>query len=101
MTREDFKKIAELLEAHSNKTQLVYNYGIDAIEFTDELNKVISMLMREAFGEIGYDWISWFLYEKESGAREDIRAFDENDNEIIRDIDELYDYVTNLKNKNN
>lgn len=101
MTREDFKKMIGLIEGHSYKSEMVYNYGIDAIEFTDELNKVISMLMREAFGEIGYDWISWFLYEKESGAREDIRAFDENDNEIIRDIDELYDYVTNLKNKNN
>jgi hypothetical protein len=101
MTREDFKKMIGLIEGHSYKSEMVYNYGIDSMEFTDQLHTVISMLMREAFGEIGYDWVSWFLYEKDFGKREDIKAYDENDNEIIRDIDELYDYITNLKNKNN
>jgi hypothetical protein len=101
MTREDFKKMVGLIEGHSYKSEMVYNYGVSIIEFTDDLQEVISMLMREAFGEIGYDWISWWLYEKDFGKREDIRAFDENDNEIIRDIDELYDYITDLKNKNN
>lgn len=101
MTREKFKKVVGLLEAHSYKSEMIYKYGVDLIDFTDDLQKVISILMKEAFGKEADDWISWWLYEKDFGKRDDLKAYDKDGAEILDTIDELYDYIVELKTKNN
>jgi hypothetical protein len=99
MTKENFKRIVGLLEAHSYSSQMIYKHGIETANFTNDLQEVISILMKEAFGEEADDWISWWLYEKDFGKREDIKAYDKDGTEILDTIDELYDYIVELKNK--
>ena len=51
--------------------------------------------------EDGGDWIEWFMYEKDFGRREDMKAWDEDKNEIAYDIKSLYDLLINeYHNKN-
>jgi hypothetical protein len=100
MTKEKFKKVVGLLEAHSYKSEMIYKHGIDIVDFTNDLQEVISILMKEAFGEEADDWISWWLYEKDFGKREDIKAYEKDGTEILDTIDNLYNYIIGLKNKN-
>jgi len=67
------------------------------IEFLDPLYKADEILMTKAFGEEAAEMISWFMYEKDFGRRDDIKAWDKDDNEICRTVDQLYDYVKSLK----
>jgi len=69
------------------------------IEFVDPLYKANEILMTKAFGEEAADWISWFMYEKDFGRREDLGAWDEDKNEICKTVDQLYDYIKSLKKK--
>ncbi len=99
MKRKQFNMLMHLLEKQSMQIDNVMPFGIDLIEFMDPLYKVNDMLMKEAFGEEAADWISWFMYEKDFGRRDDIKAWDKDDTEICRTVDQLYDYVKSLKKK--
>jgi hypothetical protein len=96
MTREQFKEMVALLEKHHNKVYEAYKLNISLHEFNDDLERVISMLLTSLYGVEGYDWISWFLYERDFG-KKDLEAWDENDKPICRNIDELYDYIMREK----
>lgn len=92
MTREKFIKVLDYLQTYSKKTSAVYDYGVDLLEFSDELHSAIGILLKEIYTEEGYDWITWFMYEKDG--REDMKAWDENGKEICNNKDELYEYLT-------
>ncbi len=97
MKRKQFNMLMHLLEKQSMVIDRAYELNIDLLEFMDPLYKANDILFKEAFGEEGADWISWFMYEKQFGIREDIKAWDEDKNEICRTVDQLYDYVKSLK----
>lgn len=96
MTLETFKKILDLQEHNFQKSQKLYELGIDTIEFNSDLESAITLLWREILTKEGDDLVSWFLYEKDyiSGElKEDFKAWDENGNEIIKNVEELYEYL--------
>lgn len=54
--------------------------------------ELFDKLIISYFDERGSDWIFWWLYEKDG--RSDMKAYDENHNEILTEtIDDLWELV--------
>ena len=88
MNKQVFKDILEQMKKNDDTINILYPY-VDLTNVTDGYDKLISTLFTCYFGEEGYDWISWFLYEK--NGREDMQAWDKDGNEICRNEDELWE----------
>jgi len=100
MTYEKFKQIVNLQVAHHKKIQALCRLKVDLIEAFDEQDKAIQLLWQEVLTEHGYDWLSWYLYEKDgiSGKpRAHLTAWDEEKNEICKDLKGLWEYLTKEK----
>lgn len=98
MKRDTFMKACERMKTSNDRIQAAYKLNIDLTEFTDDDSWVIQHLWAEILTEEGNDWFSWFMYEKAYlyELREDMKAWDENKNEICQTIDDLYNFlVTN------
>jgi len=95
MTYEKFEKIMLALNKSRQNTDLLYRYGVDITEITDHLQTIIEDLLGFIFTKEGKDWIEWFIYEKDFGEREDIKAWDADKNEIAYDIKSLYELLIN------
>jgi len=96
MEYEKFKKILDLQKEHDKRISDLYRLKVDLLETFDEMQTAISLLWDEILTEEGADWLSWFLYEKgyiSDELREDLTAWDENKNEICKDLRGLYDYL--------
>jgi hypothetical protein len=102
MTFESFKKIIDLMVASSNQLSKSLEVGIDLIEFTDIYRSTIDQLWSNLLDENGIDWLEWFLYEKDyisNGiGNPEIKAYyQESGDEIVKDLNGLYDYL--IENK--
>lgn len=95
MTYEKFEKIMLALNKSRQNTDLLYRHGVDITEITDHLQTIIEDLLGFIFTKEGKDWIEWFIYEKDFGEREDIKAWDSDKNEIAYDIKSLYELLIN------
>lgn len=86
------------MKTASNNIDAAYKLNIDLHEFMDDEHWVVQNLWSVILTKQGYDWFSWFMYEKAYlyELREDMKAHDEHKNEICKDLDSLYDFlVTN------
>ena len=99
MKRKQFKQLINLLDEQQQSIDKAYAIDIDILEFMNPMFTANEILFKEAFGEEAAEWISWFMYEKDFGRREDLGAWDEDKTEICRTVDELYDYIKSLKKK--
>jgi len=99
MKRNQFNMLMHLIEKQSIQIDNVMQFGVDLTEFIDPLYKANDILFKEAFGEEAAEMISWFMYEKQFGIREDIKAWDKDKNEICKTVDQLYDYIKSIKHK--
>lgn len=95
MTYEQFEKIILALQKSHDNANLLYRNGVDITDITDHLASIIEQLLSLVFTAEGADWIDWFMYEKEFGKREDLKAWDVDKNEIAYDIKSLYDLLIN------
>lgn len=98
MKQETFMKTCERMKMSTDKIQAAYKLNIDLTEFMDDDSWVIQNLWSEVLTKVGYDWFSWFMYEKAYlyEIKEDIKAWDKNKNEILQTIEDLYNFlVTN------
>jgi hypothetical protein len=93
MTYEKFKTIIETLETSSEKSSALYKLGVDLMDYTDSYQVLISLLLKETFGETGADWIDWYLYERPSFKDTNNHAWDENGKAICYDIPSLWETV--------
>jgi hypothetical protein len=96
MTYKAFKAIVDLQIAHHKKIQALCKLKVDLIEAFDEQDKAIQLLWQEVLTGFGYDWLSWFLYEKggiEGKPREDLSAWDKDNKEICKDLKGLWTYL--------
>ena len=98
MTLEKFTEIINILQEESNKITNLYRMKVDLIDFADPYHSVISILIKEIYGEEGYDWFSWFCYERDFGAKE-VGAWDGNQNPICYDVESLWNYLEEIKKK--
>jgi len=67
MTYENFLKVILHQQKMDRQINEAYKLKIDLIEFVDGYNEIISTLIKEIYGEQGYEWYSWFCYENDYG----------------------------------
>ena len=102
MTFERFSNIIQYLKAQQERVRALYENRIDVIDFTNDYELVITELLKEVYGEEGYDWFSWYCYETDFGekmSKEDPRAWDEDKNPICYDLESLWQHLESLINQ--
>jgi len=93
-----FKSILDRLKSIGDKTQTLYSLGVDIIEYSDEYESIISKILTEYYTEEGYDWISWYLYEKfPPGSDEELKAYDSSGKEICNNYESLWELVEDIR----
>lgn len=92
MTLENFQKIIDTLQKESDTIGELYQKKVDLIEFVDPYHSVISLLLKEIYGEEGNDWFSWFCHENDFG-RGNLEAWDENGDPFCKDVKSLWEYL--------
>jgi hypothetical protein len=116
MEYQTFSEIILLLKHESERTSKLNKLGVDLIDFNDGLHRIITLLVKEIYGQEGYDWFSWFCYESDFGEKDwsqhecykviegktvkihdkgEVRygATDENDNPICYSIKSTWEYL--------
>ena len=101
MTFEEFKAIIDLMVDNSKRVDAIYDLKIDLLEFNDDNQQLVCLLWKQLLTEEGYDWLQWFLYEKnyihDGKGRKEMNAWDENGKEICRNLKGTYTYLTKQK----
>lgn len=95
MTLGTFKKLIELESTHSKRINDAYKLNIDLVNFCEDIENMIALMWKEVLNEEGIGWYEWYLYEKDG--REDFKAWDKDGNEILRNVEELYQYLVDSK----
>jgi hypothetical protein len=70
MTYERFLKITLTLKKQSEALNKIYKNGLDLVNFVDPYHTIITELIKEIYGDEGYDWWYWFCYENEFGEKD-------------------------------
>lgn len=70
MTYERFLKILFSLQKEDRTIKTLYNNGIDLINFVDPYHKIINELIKEVYGEDGFQWFSWYCNENDFGQKD-------------------------------
>ena len=127
MTYETFLKILLGLQKEDGTIKNLYDNGVDLINFVKPYHTIINELIKEIYGEDGYEWFSWYCYYnkfgeqdwstapsykmKEDGTSELIHeegearygAYDAQGNPICYSHESLWEYLENnckkIKNK--
>ena len=92
MTYQRFLKVLLSLQKEDRTIKKLYDNGVDLINFVDPYHTIISELIKQIYGEEGYDWFSWFAYENEFG-QGGLEAYDENKKPICYSHESLWEYL--------
>lgn len=100
MEYSKFLRIILKLQKQSRIMETLYDNKIDLVEFTDLYESIISELIIEIYGEVGYDWFCWFCYENDFG-QGTLQAWDENEDLICYSHESLWKYLEEIRTQNN
>lgn len=102
MNKVTFLKLLNLVSDIENYLEKLEQLGITITEnpLTDEVYSSINAVIMDAYGLDGLKWVEWWIYEKSKNPELKAYEIDEDGEqiEIIRTVDELYDYLE-IKNK--
>jgi hypothetical protein len=112
MTYERFLKIGLTLQKQDRVILDLYDKKVDLMDFVEPYSVVVGELLREVYGEEGYEWWSWFCYEADYGTKDFSKyptfegdkivkeagepkwgAYDEKGNPICYSWESLYEYL--------
>lgn len=93
MTLEELTHLLNLMDADNERTREAYKLGIDLTEFRESAQEVIELLLKHVFDEHQYETISWWMYEKYFGRREDLQMWDKDGKEVCRTVEELHQFL--------
>ena len=101
----DFNRIVDSMLRSSSSLDKTHEIGIDLLEFVEDYNTTIHLLLNEVLTTEGLDWFDWFMYEKnyiqDGIGNPELKAFSKDDSdesiEIIKDLNGLYEYLTENK----
>jgi hypothetical protein len=122
MKFETFKSIIDTLKKQDKAIHELYKNKVDLIDFVDPYHYMITLLIKEVYGEEGRDWFDWFCYDSEYGEKDwsvhvkslykrlpDGRlekqpdserkygAYDKDNNPICYDTKSTWEYLEQLK----
>ncbi len=95
MDFKDFKECIDNLSIMFKKNMEAYKIGIDILDYHDPYDKAVTILWNQILTEDGYEWLSWYLYEKDGisgNPRDDMKAWD-NEVEICKNLEDLHGYL--------
>lgn len=101
ISRKDFK---DFIDSCQKITEFFKNANNAGVRIKDEVHDNIShleyLVIKENFGESGYDWFSWWMYElpslREKNTKESYASEADGTPIILDTADQLYDFL--LKN---
>ncbi len=96
MTYETFMKINERIKEQHELILDLSQKNIDLIEFVDPYHHIINDLIKEVYGDEGYDWWYWFIYDNNFGTG-NLTANDKNGNSICYDYQSLWEYLEKMR----
>lgn len=101
MKFSDFKKLIELIEKTDKYVSDVYQYKIDLMDspLYQGFSEVVKMCILQSYNYDGWEWFSWFVYEK-MASKNELKAYDENDNEICQTVEDLWQFLEDNHKKN-
>ena len=123
MEYKRFLKVILSLQKEDRTIKALYDNGVELINFVDPYHEIISELIKEIYGEEGYDWFSWYCFESEFGQKDwgksdsyktkkdgtqelihkagEIRfgAYDEHGNPICYSHESLWEYLEKVYKK--
>ena len=70
MTYERFLKVILSLQKEDRTISTLYKNGVDLINFVEPYHNIITELIKEIYGEEGYEWFSWYCYESDFGQKD-------------------------------
>jgi len=76
MELEKFTEIINTLEKLQERQSAAYKLGIDLSNFTDDFHGIINELFKAIYSTEGYDWISWYAFEKDFGRADHVATQD-------------------------
>lgn len=97
MNKEEFVKLIEDYQECNRKLDKLSDCGVniyewDLVEYTYNL---FDRLLNAFYSKEIIDWIYWWLLERDGNP--DIKAWDENNNEIPFDtIEDLWNFIKNI-----
>ena len=94
LTKSEFIKLLEEHDDQENRIDTLSSVGINIFDspLIEYGNRMFERLIEAYFTEEGIDWIFWWLYEKDGNP--DMKAWDENNNEIpMETMEDLWNYV--------
>ena len=92
MTYERFLKITLGLQEQNSVVSDFYDLKVDLLDFVDPYHHVITELIKEVYGEEGYDWWSWFCYENDYGTK-GLTAKEKDGTPICYSHESLWEYL--------
>jgi hypothetical protein len=98
MKLEVFTEVLNRLRKQSDKEHALYALDIDLINYSDDHNSVINILLEVYYGKEGADWIGWYLWE-----RDPVGTIDQATNDglpICYDIKSLWEEVERCRLEN-
>ena len=70
MTYKSFSDIITILKGQDKQVSKAYKMNIDLMDFVDPYHEIINILIKEIYGDEGYEWFSWFCYENDYGKKD-------------------------------
>ena len=70
MEYERFLKIILGVKRESEKLDKIYKLGIELYDLVDPYHAIIDELIKEVYGDDGFEWWSWFCWESEFGQKD-------------------------------
>ena len=94
MTYERFSRVLLGTQKNLNSLDNLCDNGVDLINFTDSYQSIITELIKEIYGEDGYEWFSWYCYDNEFGQRDwstthSYKMNEDGISEIVHNIGEV------------
>lgn len=99
MTFSNFKEILDLIVRNRERIDTLYKLSIDIDNALPENERIVDKLWEHILTEDGKEMLDWFLYEKMYYFGEldhYVRRF-ENEKEICKDLEGLYNYLKDKK----
>jgi hypothetical protein len=93
MTLEELQHLLNLIDADNERTRAAYKLGIDLTEFRESAQEVIELLLKHVLNEDQYECLTWWMFEKNFGRREDLQMWDKDGKEICRTVEELHQFL--------
>lgn len=96
----DYSHFLTILMSYKKYNQIISSatdVGFDLLEgkysTTSYVDDILKSSIQSHYGEGGWEWVEWFIFETNYGYKDYLEAFDEDKNRICYSYESLYSYL--------